>query len=333
MFSLLLSLCVQFATHTFASDPHYQRLQTPSYYQLAWGDLRHKKNFSQHPWPFTVLSIGHSNASLQAYGAVEENYFHHGLDIRGVSRDKIYASTGGYVVNVENYIPGNYLYWEIAILDNEGFLWQYHHIAKDSIPTAIWNAFRNKTAISSGEYMGEIVPWPVYTFGEYFHHVHLNILDKDGNYLSPFLFLKPLPDIQTPKIHKIALYQNGRVVEGNSISGNYTMVLNADDLIGHDKFLVPPHIIMINIDKAGPKVLWNFATLPGGASREQYVNKFFLPPSCGDYHCRNFFMNLGFVQDETQSLSRLGQGKHLMEVAIYDFVGNYDYAQFEWEVR
>src|SRR6478609_8631666 len=83
-----------------------------------------------HPWPFPLLSIGHNMQSYQNYGG--SAYWHDGLDIRSVVDQPIYSAAGGKIVNVENYQPGNPMYWEIAILDDEGFVWKYHHVNRQS---------------------------------------------------------------------------------------------------------------------------------------------------------------------------------------------------------
>ena len=169
----------------------------PEYTHEAFGKNTISANRSRHPWPFEALSIGHSMASFQSYGWGQA-YFHHGIDIRGDEGTPIYAAVGGKVVNVANYYKGSRYYWEVAILDEQGYLWQYHHVDPDSIPQKIKIAFKEKASVPTGELLGEIVDWPVSTFGEVYTHIHLNVLGKDGIYLNPLHFLESLQDIQKP---------------------------------------------------------------------------------------------------------------------------------------
>ena len=43
--------------------------------------------------------------------------------------------------------------------------------------------------------------------------------------------------------------------------------------------------------------MWEFANLPGGsASDTAYLSDYYVvPPTCGDYSCREFYIDLGFT--------------------------------------
>ncbi len=95
-----------------------------------------------YAWPMVFNQMGHLMESYQNYGSSASGaYFHHGIDVitnnYGVN---VYAVSGGQVVNVQNYNTSD-LYWEVAILDPQGYVWQYHHIDKNTIPSAINSAF------------------------------------------------------------------------------------------------------------------------------------------------------------------------------------------------
>ena len=62
------------------------------------------------------------------------------------------------VVNIENYQPGNSLYWEVAILDPEGYVWQYHHIDRNTIPQSIFDKYNEWKAIQVQEGMSHRIP-------------------------------------------------------------------------------------------------------------------------------------------------------------------------------
>ena len=291
-----------------------------------------------HPWPFPPLSIGHTSASYQNYSG--EAYFHHGLDIRGAAGTPILASVGGRVANIENYIPGNLAYWEVAILDDEGFLWQYHHIEKSSIPAGIWNSWRNGVKVEAGAKLGEIFKWGNYSFGERYDHLHLNVLASGGTYMSPFLFLESLPDRVAPAILAAGVLQGGRSVDDSDVDGPYSLYATIHDLILHTKYVVPPHRVEIAIDGAASELVWDFQSLPGGANINRSVDEFFVPDmTCGDYTCRELTINLAF-KPEPLALNNnhdvrkfpTTPGQHFAVVSAWDFEGNSVSKKIEWTV-
>jgi len=301
-----------------------------------WAKRSKKLSRLRYPWPVKVLSIGHTIASFQSYnfGGPPAPYFHHGLDIRAEAGSDVLASVGGEVINIENYIPGSDFYWEVAILDKDGFIWQYHHIEKKSIPQAIHEAFKNKTSIDAGTKIGEVVAWEIETFGEVFHHIHLNILGKEKAYLNPFEFLELLPDKSAPEIVGFKLLQNGMIEEDNEVKGtSYTVAAEIRDLVLSDVFIVPPNEIKISIDTADPITVWKFNGLPGGSSNEAYVTDFFPPRlACGDYECRRPVINLGFNK-KNKMIFPVIPGRHKLELWVSDYNGNENKQAFEWIVN
>lgn len=294
-----------------------------------YGPVKGTKNV--HPWPFAPLSIGHTNASYQYYGG--EPYFHHGLDIRGAAGTDVIASAGGKVANIENYVPGNPAYWEVAILDNDGYLWQYHHVDRNSIPESIWELWRRGGTVDAGTKIGEIYRWSVSSFGERYDHVHLNVLGENGAFLSPFMFLDPLPDDQGPVFINYGVMKNGRAIDSNSVKGKYTLFATIHDLILHRKYVVPPHRIEIAIDGGEPQVVWDFSTLPGGSDVNQWVHDFFNPTmTCGDYTCRKLTIDLGFVNGIVRRTMPTEPGPHHAVVTAVDFEGNSAEQIIEWNI-
>jgi len=284
----------------------------------------------RHRWPVEVLSIGHTGASYQNYGG--SSYFHHGLDIRTDSGSDVFASVGGKVVNIENYGSGP-AYWEVAILDADGFLWQYHHVKKESIPQEMWDAYRSGGTVATGAKVGQTYHWMVETFGEVYHHIHLNVLGAGKKYLNPFDFLELLADDKSPRIIETGLLQGGRKVNGNEVKGPYSLFVTAHDLILHDQFVVPPQRILISVDGGEQAVVWDFSELPGGASNEQFVEKFFVPSlTCGNYDCRKLTVDLGFLKTGSRQFPA-SAGSHEINIVIEDYLNNQDSSSFRWQVK
>lgn len=287
----------------------------------------------RHPWPVDVLSIGHTIASYQFYGGVP--YFHHGLDIRADAGSDVLAAAGGVVVNVENYVPGNDAYWEVAILDDRGFLWQYHHIEHDSIPEEVHAAFRARARLAVNAKLGEVYSWYTDALGERYHHIHLNVLANGDAYVDPFDHLVPLGDTQAPAFIAQGVLQNGRAVDATRVRGDYSLFAQVHDLIRHERFAVPPETITIAVDGGAPETVWEFNALPGGASNDTFVTGtggyFVRNLTCGDYNCRKLTVDLGF-QSSGRRLFPATPGPHRAELVAKDDAGNRTVSTLNWTV-
>jgi len=251
------------------------------------------------------------------------------MDMMKIYGTDVFNRSGGQVVNIENYNPGWDLYWEVAVLDPDGYIWQYHHIDMPTIPQLIWDKFAEYQLdpehggfIDPDTYIGDIIEWPVWSFGKQFNHIHLNILAAGGVYVNGFEFHNPLPDADGPEIQAVGLLQNGQVYAGNEIEGSYSLYVRARDLILDDVYYLPPWEITFSVDCGPVHTTWRFDTLPGGADRYAYLNDFYVvPPTCGDYDCRDYYIDLGFIPD-SQFLFPAGGGEHTVQVTVRDYAGN-----------
>jgi Peptidase family M23 len=263
---------------------------------------------ARSPWPFTPLSIGNNMQTYQDYGTGA--YWHDGLDIRCMPGQNIHSATSGKVVKVWNYSSGPN-YWEVAILDDDGNTWKYHHVEKGSIDVKVGDI------VFSGAFLGRAVMWPVSTEGEVYHHLHLLVVDKNGNYVNPFLLLEPLDDRVAPVIHQIGIERaTGR------------LFVDTSDLTLHHRFKVPPHKISYVLDGLERKTVWEFVNLPSFSNDTDFINEFYLKGSCGNYSCRRFLINLNFKNKFT-----LSPGEHQIEVFVEDINGNSTSQRYSWTSR
>lgn len=290
------------------------------------------------PWPVALKSIGHTIASYQSYGRRRSDvpdgpYFHSGLDIRADAGSAVRAARGGKVVNLENYVPGDSAYWEIAILDDDGYLWQYHHVNRGAIPEAVVDAAKHGGRVADGAMLGTVYTWPISTFGERYHHVHLNVLGAGGVYLNGFSFLEPLADNDPPEVVAIGILKNGKPVSGASVRPPYSLYAEVRDLVLHTKFFVPPNLIAVSVDGSMERVVWEFSRLPGGASSTDYVHDFYVKSmTCGNYECRRATVDLGFgLPNRIQYPA--APGPHTVEVIVTDDAGNRASKTFDYRVE
>src|SRR5690606_16026428 len=136
-----------------------------------------------------------------------------------------------------------------------------------------------------GDLLGNVVRWPVSTYGETFHHLHLLVVAENGMYVNPLLMMEALPDTSAPVIHNIGLIKNHRPHTGIEASGAHALYVEASDLILHDKFIVPPHKIAYRLNGGEEKLVWEFVSLPSGTNDTKYINDFYLTGTCGNYQC------------------------------------------------
>ncbi|WP_372364650.1 peptidoglycan DD-metalloendopeptidase family protein [Candidatus Uabimicrobium sp. HlEnr_7] len=322
------------------------------------GVLDTRAQRAQYNWPFKPFGkscpVGHISHSYQHYSG--EPYFHHGIDIRMPANTPIYSSTGGKVVNIENYVLGNDLYWEIAIVDEEGFLWQYHHVDYDSIPKSIFDAYKAKGSIASGTLIGEVVYWPVKAYGKNFHHIHVNVLDRDGNFLNPLLFLLPLEDSTAPVIENIYFVQDEKnsALSPRSLSGNVDIIAKAEDKMDNQPYQLTIYKMeyeVVSVDKSHklPKTkLWQFDRLPGGGDINKdvysvYKESFYAGgqylSTSGNYYSRKFYIvvtnqNSGKVsKNGFWQTNKLPNGKYIVTVHATDFNGNTTSKSIDVEIK
>ena len=299
---------------------------------------------SRYSWPFAIDQVGHLDSSYQLYSEdTNDAYFHHGIDILAEDGTQVRTPVAGQVVNVENY---NYteLYWEVAILDPEGYVWQYHHIDQYSIPPEIHTAFEayqndpaNGGFIPANSSLGNIVTWPVWTFGYYFHHIHLNILAAGDVYLNPLEFLDyTFVDTDAPEVQAVGLFTGtNNLLNVNTIpyGADYSLYIRTRDLFLSQVYYLPPHRITYELDgKPESYTVWDFHTLPGGSSDTDFVNQYFLPVlTKGDYEYRDFYIDLGFAKDGINPLPT-EPGVHRVDIKVWDYSYNRATWTYVWTI-
>ena len=312
----------------------------PAYAGLATGDPNGLPQLHQrYDWPVadgTPFTIGHVIQSYQYYGGTP--YFHHGTDIMAMDGTEIYSRSGGQVINVERYAK-MYLYWEVAVLDAEGYIWVYHHIERRSIPQLIWDKFAEYQAdpvnggfITADTHIGDIVKWTDKAFHlRRFNHIHLNILGAGGVYLNSFEFHTALADTDAPEILEVGLLQGKSIYAGNETLGDYSLYVHARDLVLDEMYYLPPYEVTFSVDGGPANTTWRFDNLPGGADDKVYLDDFYVSPTCGDYHCREFIIDLGFIRDSRFAFPATG-GEHTVVVTVRDYAGNQDSQSFSYTV-
>jgi hypothetical protein len=116
--------------------------------------------------------------------------------------------------------------------------------------------------------------------------------------------------------------QSGSLVSCGPITGSYSLYVRAHDLILDDVYYLPPWDIEFTVDGGPVQTTWQFNTLPGGADDTAYLNDFYkVPPTCGDYECRDYYIDLGFIPGG-QFVFPTAAGAHTVSVTVRDYAGN-----------
>lgn len=85
----------------------------------------------------------HQGLHLNGYVYIDKGHtvFHHRIDIMAPNGTDVFHRAGGQVVNVENYQPGNSLYWEWPSWTQMGISGNTTTSTRNTIPQFIKNKF------------------------------------------------------------------------------------------------------------------------------------------------------------------------------------------------
>eukprot|EP00004_Rigifila_ramosa_P016904 TRINITY_DN4056_c0_g1_i2.p1 TRINITY_DN4056_c0_g1~~TRINITY_DN4056_c0_g1_i2.p1 ORF type:complete len:439 (-),score=96.92 TRINITY_DN4056_c0_g1_i2:89-1405(-) len=140
--------------------------------------------FNNHPWPMENDRSGWPPSAPNLNGNIMENYqsfsgaasayWHQGLDVRSELWDRelgaeVHAPAAGTCVKVVRYSSSD-LYWSVMVQDNQGFVWQFHHMDVDSITVSVGDD------VARGQVLGRVAYWPSSHNGALYHHIHLNVV-------------------------------------------------------------------------------------------------------------------------------------------------------------
>jgi hypothetical protein len=286
----------------------------------------------KHPWPILNPKIGNNMQTFQGMGGPEKNFWHQGLDILTHSHAPVFLSAPGKVTAIVNGASwtDDPDYWRIEVQDEEGLIWKYVHLVKESINEEVYHSLERGTLLSSGTFLGNVVSW-----GDDYNHIHLEVTHQDGSFINPLLVLEPLNDTSSPEIHEIGLVVNHQPLSAKVIKGNHALYVKTSDLILHDTYLVPPHRISYSLNDGPWVMVWEFNFLPSGGQESKFVDDFFLPSTC--VMCggqkNEFYINLLFSTSNPRAeFEHLEPGPQKVKVRVEDLSGNFDEKSFVWTV-
>jgi hypothetical protein len=261
--------------------------------------------YAEIPWPFapadSAQPLGNSYGEYQNYGGAP--YLHPGIDIMQPAGSRVYAVKAGWVKAVLTTAAD--FHWRVAIGDSPGADscdgWLYAHLERTTIAVVVGEH------ADSGQYLGDIVAWPVAGF----NHCHfVKIRGAGFSWSANWLFVgNPLDDLvniddfDPPYFVNITGDAPLRFCVDNStaffpvsgaVSGNVDIIAEAHDRIGHPTWVLTPYAMGYEIYsdsvQLGPYTSFIFGGQLLWDQVAEVVFKAVAPcNSLGDYEQRQFF--------------------------------------------
>jgi hypothetical protein len=301
------------------------------------------------PWPVQFEdaehSLGNSMIQFQQYGYADA-YWHGGCDLRAQAESEVRTPIGGrieaghygYETNADGSMEkywtpwpeqGQDMYFEVAVIGDDGLRYEFHHINRKTLPQNIVNLLNQGNArVEAGEIVGRVIRWPVRAGdGTYYHHIHYNVVTPDGTRINPEAISHPIEDRIAPEVQGVyAITQTNQVLDvtrsgrlqGQKVKEFVVAVFDRND---RNVYKHPPtrvelrsgetklsgwdfRKVLLNEDKSFPnihQVFLDALTTPSGQRLR----------TRGDYEQNFFLMRLPMTATQQSSL----------EILVEDFAG------------
>lgn len=303
-------------------------------------------------------------------------YFHGGLDLCAVAGTEVFTPVSGLVevndykitASIEPHVfsyarrpvrQGESLqtrYLEVAITATDGKKWMFRHVEPSSIPAAIFRCIETKKPVEKGSLIGRVGGWlqPVLPEKRLFDHIHLEILDSDGNYQNPARFVKTTKDYYPPVLHNLFAVKHStneafplKTGEINTISGDIDLVAAITDRMNraayqHSIYAASWSLQQIAADGTATTIeqhqAFKFDTLPFKGERVQLSKVIYrenLSTKTGKIQAngnsgpRFFLVNItsgtvsgGYSADNCLQTEKYPSGLYRLNITIEDGAGN-----------
>ncbi|MBF0410433.1 MAG: hypothetical protein HQM10_24015 [Candidatus Riflebacteria bacterium] len=247
-------------------------------------------------------------------------------------------------------------YIEVSIIDKWKNNWMFRHIAHKTIPAALISLPQSVRRVSSGDLIGKITRWndTVYPSLQTYHHIHLEIVDKNGVYLNPAKLMKPFLDSEPPLIKKIWITENeseNAILSHHapipSVKGKIDILAQIEDTNDTGCYITGPYMIKMALSKFQNEKweyieqfrdIVKFDVLPVTGDRTKMVEALYKDRviekgktfrSEGNSKLRTAIYNLtngtpdkGYYPDNSLDTSSLAPGHYCAVIEAYDIGGN-----------
>lgn len=260
---------VRYATH-LASKMSFRSLETHS-------------NQDRLPWPVLFRdeqrTIGNSMAEFQPFD--NPAYFHGGCDLVTRGQSEVNATVSGriegghysYSTNPDGSMTkffkpwpatGSDVYFEIAIVTDDGVRFEFHHIDRSRLPAKIVQLLNDWVSGRPARIeKGTVIGYPHATAFEpmQYTHVHYNVVLPDGTRVNPESISERLSDHLPPHVYAAyAITANRQAIpfgRGQFARGITEWVIYVADALDRSVYTHPPVLVTLKTS-TGEKVIWDF---------------------------------------------------------------------------
>jgi len=301
-------------------------------------------------WPFAPTdeshNVGHTAVNIQHYtGSYEEAYFHHGVDVIKENPEKIFNPYDGRVKKIGYYrteeVGESKYYFEVAVQTVNGLKFEFHHTDPESVPDKIYDMEGTDKVLKAGENTGKIVFWPTPDSfsGNFFHHIHFNVITENGIKLNPLILMIPQEDDIDPEIEEIFIVDSGKTktLSTEDIGEDFHVVIKVSDFADNNIWPNPPRFSNIEIMDSGNEVVFEHSGYDFIAMMGENINEFVCDYylceigetvfSKGNYSEREFYIVVTAFDKTGRKTDAIEKelfeiGEYLIKATSCDEVGN-----------
>lgn len=326
IFSLTILLLINCSA--FADIPYHPRAELISRgYQKVEKNISYQRvstlvddniyEYRSLPWPIALKRepqqfIGNMH-QFQTF--TNPSYYHGGVDVlaheeqvvttpvSGVIEGVYYSYSDDYFGNAEKFEihlrdivngfveqPSDKRYFEVAIIDEQGNRFEFHHINPDTLPDEIrQKILLGDSWVSAGTIIGSVIDFRSRRGKIDMDHLHYNIVNHQGYYLNPFHFSKTINDDSPPQLTNIYAakksfcHQTPELVEfsdDHPLETEKMIVVRTLDLIGKELFSQAPMIIHAKFSD-GEEFMWDFSTsIVDQTGNRPWIREVYLHSKC-----------------------------------------------------
>lgn len=285
----LVVLSKAFADHKTANrfELQYWGFKSSAATKIIKTSLKTRIGYEQHSLPFPVALT----KAPDQFGALMHQfqdfttpaYYHAGLDIRTDAEQIVIAPIsgkieGGYYAYLDHASgksekqflplkealqgkgapPWGKRYFEIAIVDPQGYRFEFHHINPDTLSASIIDKILNQENVRKGDVIGSVIA-NTKLLGIDYHHLHYNIIHSDGYYINPLFVSYVIEDTSPPQIENVYAAQKSgcgkdypflvEMHDSKAEKADGYIILQTSDTISKSRFSNPPTIVIAQFGK------------------------------------------------------------------------------------
>lgn len=252
--SLSWPIALERPINQFIGNLHqYQTFTNPPYYHGGVDILANKDQ------PLTTPVSGHIEAGYYSY---TDDYF-------GNTVKFFLPYKKALEDNVK--LPWGKEYFELAIIDEQGNRFEFHHVDDSEFPEQIRKKILGDDSVdkfvAAGTVIGKVYDWSIRRKKVSARHIHYNIIHHHGHHLNPFNYSEYVEDTTPPVItnvyapKKSICLQSPELIafkEGEAQEVEGEIIVQTIDMFNESVFPKAPVVVQAYFDD-GSHFSWDFS--------------------------------------------------------------------------